>query len=147
MKRTTINGIAILLALTLGLFATPAIAEEPSTRNDGQAEAATSDRGTTLAIEADAISFFISGYSVIANLSLSNGFQVALGSGRYDVPDFLLEGEDDYDLAQWTATSTSVQVLRMGYRFRGPMKSGPAVAAILLYQNWELRSEPLGGET
>src|SRR6185436_4683488 len=79
--------------------------------------------------------------------SLDNGFQIAFGSGRYDVPKFLLEGDANFDDAEWKATSTSVQVLRVGYRFNGPMKNGPALAAVVLNQNWRLRSASSGGET
>ena len=111
------------------------------------AQSAQPARGASIAVEADAISFFIGGYSGIVNLSLGNGFQVALGTGRYDVPPFLLEGDPNYDTAQWEATVTSVQVLRMGYRFKGPMKNGPVLAAIALNQNWQMQAPPLGGET
>jgi len=111
------------------------------------AQSAQPARGASIAVEADAISFFIGGYSGIVNLSLGNGFQVALGTGRYDVPTFLLEGDPNYDTAQWEATVTSVQVLRMGYRFKGPMKNGPVLAAIALNQNWQMQAPPLGGET
>jgi hypothetical protein len=104
-------------------------------------------RPMSVAFEADAISFFIGGYSGIVNLSLSNGFQVALGTGSYDVPGFLLEADANYETAKWEARSTSVQVLRMGYRFKGPMKNGPALAAIVLNQSWRLRSTPLAGQT
>jgi hypothetical protein len=104
-------------------------------------------RRPTLAVEADAISFFIGGYSGILNLSMGNGLHVAFGSGSYDVPSFLLQGDANYDSAQWKARSTSVQVLRVGYRFNGPSKNGPALAAIVLNQSWRLRSEALGGET
>ncbi len=142
--------IAIALVLALGFICV-------SRESSAAADAAASNRATavpgdaaprsSLALEADAISFFIGGYSGIVNLSLRGGFQVALGTGRYDVPGFLLEGDDNYDAAEWTATATSVQVLRVGYRFNGPLRSGPAVAAVVLNQNWRLRSEPLGGET
>jgi hypothetical protein len=104
-------------------------------------------RRNSIAIEADIISYFISGYSGILNVSLHNGFQAALGIGRYDVPSFLLEGDANYDAARWEATVTSVQVFRAGYRFKGPMRNGPALAAVVLNQNWQLRSAPLGGET
>jgi hypothetical protein len=102
---------------------------------------------TSLAIEADIISYFIGGYSGVLNLSLGNGFQIAIGGGRYDVPSFLLEGDANYDTAEWTATSTSLQVVRVTYRFNGPMRNGPALGAIVLNQNWRMRSEPLAGET
>lgn len=81
------------------------------------------------------------------NLTLRNGFQIAVGTGSYDVPRFLTEGDKNNDVAEWQARSTSVQVMRVGYRFRGPMRSGPALAAVVLNQNWRLRSESLGGET
>ncbi len=101
----------------------------------------------SIAFEADAAAYALKGYSGIANLSLGNGFQVAFGTGRYDVPSFLLKGDSNYDRAKWKATSTSVQVFRMGYRFKGPMKNGPVVGGILLNQNWRLRSERIAGET
>lgn len=126
------KAIALAFAFALGL---------------GQPASSQSRQPATLAVEADAISFFIGGYSAILNLSLGNGFQAAFGTGRYDVPAFLLEGDANYDTAEWEATSTSVQVLRVGYRFNGPMTNGPALAAVVLNQNWRLRSEPLGGET
>jgi hypothetical protein len=51
------------------------------------------------------------------------------------------------DKAKWTATSTSIQVLRLTYRFNGPRKNGPALGAIVMNQNWTLRSATLGGES
>jgi hypothetical protein len=111
------------------------------------ASAQTTRHPYSLAVEADGISFFIGGYSGIVNLSLGNGFQIAAGTGRYDVPSFLLEGDANYEHAGWKATSTSVQVLRATYRFRGPMRNGPALGAVVLNQNWSLRSTKLGGET
>jgi hypothetical protein len=131
--------IAVVFALALGIV--------PPTWAQTVQPVLPSPEPSTLAVEADGISFFISGYSGILNLSLDNGFQVAFGSGRYALPSFLLEGDANYDEAQWKATSTSVQVFRAGYRFRGPMKNGPAVAGIVLNQNMRLRSQPLGGET
>ncbi|MGE0158299.1 MAG: hypothetical protein AB7T31_02740 [Gemmatimonadales bacterium] len=104
-------------------------------------------RGTSIAFESDVLSFGINGYSAMLNVSFANGFQVALGTGRYDVPAFLLEGDDNYETAEWKATSTSVQVLRATYRFHGPRTSGPALGAVVLNQNWRLRSAPLAGET
>ena len=77
----------------------------------------------------------------------SEGIQVAFGAGRYDVPTFLLEGDENYEKARWEATATSIQVLRMTYRFKGPRKNGPALGAIVLNQNWTLSSKTLGGET
>lgn len=103
--------------------------------------------GTSIAFESDVLSFGINGYSAMVNVSFANGFQAAFGTGRYDVPAFLLEGDANYEAAQWKATSTSVQVLRATYRFNGPMRSGPALGAVVLNQNWRLRSAPLGGQT
>lgn len=139
IRMSTTVVIALVFALT------PGVAPLASAQTAQRAQS-TSEQ-SSIAMEADAISFFISGYSGIVNLSLRNRFQIAFGSGRYALPSFLLEGDANYDVAQWEATSTSVQVLRAGYRFKGPMKNGPAVAAIVLNQNMRLRSEPLGGET
>lgn len=111
------------------------------------AQNASQERRTSVAVEADVLAYALPGYSGIVNVSLANGFQVAFGVGRYEVPSFLLEGDANYDAAKWKATATSVQVLRMTYRFRGPMKSGPALGGVILSQNWRLRSEALGGET
>jgi hypothetical protein len=101
----------------------------------------------SIAVEADALAYGLPGYSGILNVSLPNGFQVAFGAGRYEVPTFLLKGDDNYDAVKWKATATSVQVLRMTYRVRGPMKNGPAFGAVVLNQHWRLRAENLSGET
>lgn len=101
----------------------------------------------SVAVEADVLAYAISGYSGIFSVTLPNKLQVAVGMGRYAPPSFLLSGDANYDQAQWTATVTSIQVARATYRFRGAMKSGPALGAIVLNQNWRLRSEPLAGET
>jgi hypothetical protein len=63
----------------------------------------------SIAVESDILSFFISGYSAMVNLSLPNKFQMAFGLGSYDVPGFLVEGDDNFDRAQWKARVTSVQ--------------------------------------
>lgn len=93
------------------------------------------------------LAYGIRGYSVMLNLTLRNRLQVALGTGSYDVPTFLLEGDANFDAAEWRARSTSVQVLRATYRFNGAMRNGPALGAVVLNQNWRLRSAPLAGET
>ena len=111
--------------------------------------AGASDSGgrASIAAETDILSFFISGYSGIVNVSFANGLQFAAGTGRYDLPSFLLEGDEHYDEAKWEATSTSVQVARLTYRFHGPMKNGPALGIVGLHQNMRLSSAPLDGDT
>lgn len=101
----------------------------------------------SIAAESDILSYGIGGYSGIVNVSLGNRLQAAFGSGRYDVPSFLLKGDENFEKAKWTATATSVQVLRLTYRFNGPRKNGPALGAVALNQNWTLRSATLGGES
>jgi hypothetical protein len=134
MKKNRIAGaLLLMLAFTVVSAAQETGAEEPPKYS--------------IATESDALSWGLKGYSGIVNLTLRNGFQIAGGTGRYDLPGFLLKGDDNYERAGWKATSTSVQVLRVGYRFRGPMKNGPAIGAVVLNQNWKLRSEKLGGET
>ncbi len=133
-SRIRTDFIAVLIAL--GLAVAP--------RAEGQS--VTPPR-MSVAVEPDILSYFIGGYSGIVNLSFRNGLQVALGTGRYDVPEFLVKGDPNFAAAQWDATSTSIQVLRMTYRLNGPMRNGPAVGGIVLNQNWRLRSKPLGGET
>ena len=142
MKRiSTYSALALQFTLAIAVAPTAsAQAQQPT-----QAEQPT--RQNSIALESDVISYFLAGYSAIVNLSLRNGFQAAFGVGRYDVPSFLVEADDNYDTAQWEATVTSVQVFRAGYRFKGPMRNGPALAAVVLNQNWHLRSDPLGGET
>jgi hypothetical protein len=101
----------------------------------------------SVAIEADVLAYGLPGYSGILNVSLPSGFQVAVGAGRYRVPSFLLSGDANYDAVEWTATSTSIQVVRATYRFKGPMTNGLAVGLVLLNQNMRLRAERLLGET
>ena len=123
---------ALILTTLLGL-ALPASAQTAPT--------------ASLAAEADALAYGISGYSGIFSVTLPNKLQVAFGVGRYEAPSFIVSGDAHYDEAQWDATVTSIQVARATYRFRGAMKSGPALGAVMLNQNWTLRSGPLGGET
>lgn len=111
------------------------------------AQTAGQDPRPSIAIEADAIAYALPGYSGIVNLSMPSGFQVAFGVGRYEVPSFLLKGDDNFDAVEWKATATSVQVLRATYRFHGPRKNGPALGAVVLNQHWRLRAERLAGET
>ena len=101
----------------------------------------------SVAIEADALAYPLGGYSGIVNLTFNNGLSIALGAGRYNVPGFVVEGQETFDEAGWKGTSESIQVLRLGYRFRGPGTNGPAVHAIVLNQNWRLEAERLGDET
>src|SRR5262245_36519417 len=94
---------------------------------------------TSVAAEADVLAYGISGYSGIVNVTLPSKVQVAFGVGRYVAPEFLVSGDANYDQAQWEATVTSLQVARATYRFRGAMKSGPALGVVMLNQNWKLR--------
>lgn len=102
---------------------------------------------TSLAAEADVLAYGIAGYSGIFSATLPNKLQVAFGAGRYDAPSFLVSGDANYEQAQWEATVTSLQVARATYRFRGAVKSGPALGVVMLNQNWRLQSKPLAGET
>lgn len=104
-------------------------------------------RRASVAAEADVLAYGLPGYSAIVNVSFANRLQMAFGVGRYDVPSFLLEGDEAYEAAGWTATAKTVQVFRATFRVRGPMKSGPAVGAVVLNQHWRLRAARLGGET
>jgi len=122
-------------AVALILFATASLAAPRNTA------------AQSIAIEGDAPAFFLNGYSGIANITFANGISIALGAGRYNVPGFVVEAQDSYDEAGWKATSESIQVLRVGYRFRGPLRNGPAVHAIVLNQNWRLQARELGEET
>lgn len=101
----------------------------------------------SIAAEADVLAYGISGYSAIFSATLPNKLQFAFGVGNYDAPSFLVSGDANYDQAQWEARVTSLQVARATYRFRGAMKSGPALGVVILNQNWRLQSEPLQGET
>lgn len=105
------------------------------------------EKRASIAVETDILSYFLSGYSIMANVSLPNKFQAAFGIGSYDVPDFIVEGDPNFDVAQWQARVTSVQVLRVTYRYRGPRKSGPALGGVILNQHWQLESLPLDGDT
>lgn len=122
-----------VLLIALFLCASPALAQSTSS--------------SSVAAEADVLAYGLPGYSGIVNVTLPSKLQVAVGVGRYAVPSFLLSGDDAYDQARWKATVTSLQVARATYRFRGAMKSGPAVGLVVLNQNWRLRSDPLVGET
>jgi hypothetical protein len=133
-------------AIALAFALTVSVAPVASGQTTQPAQSASGERGS-IAVESDILSFFISGYSAMINVSLPNRFQVAFGIGNYDVPGFLVEGDSNFDTAQWKARVTSVQVLRATYRFRGPMTSGPALGAVLLNQNWRLQSVPLNGES
>lgn len=101
----------------------------------------------SFAVEADAAAYALKGYSAIGRVTLRNGLNVALGTGRYNVPGFILQGDENYDRAKWKATAESIQVFRIGYRFGGPMKNGAVMDAIVINQNWRLRSGNFGGET
>ena len=131
--------VRVAFALALGTTAYGQATPAPAAPEDSPR--------ASIAIEADALAYALPGYSGIVNLSLRNGLLIAFGTGRYEVPSFLLEGDANYDAVKWKATSTSVQVLRVGYRFKGPMKNGPVLGAILLNQSWRLRAERLSGET
>jgi hypothetical protein len=104
-------------------------------------------RVSSVAFEADALAYAVSGYSGILRVSLANGLNIALGAGRYEVPGFIVEGQDNFEEAGWKATSESIQVLRIGYRFRQAMKNGPVLDAIAINQRWKLVAERVGDET
>jgi len=138
----TITRLRIVALSILVLTAAPLAATAQTAPSQPEA-----DSRPSFAVESDILSFFISGYSVMANVSFPNRLQMALGIGSYDVPGFLVEGDPNFDTAQWEARVTSVQVFRATYRFRGPMKSGPALGGVILNQNWHLQSAPLNGDT
>jgi hypothetical protein len=138
MSTARLRSIAIPFALLVSFNVTASAQTAP--------DVATAPKAS-IALEADVLAYGVNGYSGIVNLSLRNGLQVAFGSGRYDVPTFLVKGDANYDLARWKATSTSIQVLRVSWRINGPMHNGPAIGAIVLNQHWHMRSETLHGET
>lgn len=136
----TARVLTVLFALS-----TPALAQTAPVAPS--AERIRPARSASLAAEADVLAYGLPGYSGIISATFRNNLQVAFGVGRYAVPSFLVSGDANYQDAQWQATVTSLQVARVTYRFRGAMASGPAVGAVLLNQNFRLRSERIGGET
>jgi hypothetical protein len=56
-------------------------------------------RGSSVAFEADALAYAVSGNSGILRVSLANCLNIALGAGRYEVAGFIVEGQDDYEEA------------------------------------------------
>ena len=92
----------------------------------------------SVALETDALAYPLSGYSAILRITHDSGLSYALGTGRYSLPTFLVKGQSSYGEAGWEATSESIQVARIGYRFFGPRKDGPGVDAIVLNQLWRL---------
>jgi hypothetical protein len=77
MIRVSIHKIiALAFALTLGV----------APLASAQTAQPASEERASIAVESDILSFFISGYSAMVNLSLPNKFQVAFGIGNYDVP-------------------------------------------------------------
>jgi hypothetical protein len=101
---------AIVIAFALVLGAAPLASAQTT-----PAQAPSANR-PSIAVETDILSFFIGGYSAMVNVSFPNKFQMAFGIGSYDVPGFLVEGDPNFDLAQWEARVTSVQVFRATYR-------------------------------
>jgi hypothetical protein len=101
----------------------------------------------SIAIEADALSYGLDGFSGIARWSLRNGLNVALGAGQYDVPDFVVEAQDNFELAQWQATADSIQVLRIGYRFAPPLRNGAVVDGIVIDQRFDVTADRFGERT
>lgn len=63
------------------------------------------------------------------------------------MPGFVVEGQENFDEAGWQATSESIQVLRVGYRFAGAMKNGFVVDAIAINQRWKVSAENLAAST
>lgn len=141
--------VVLVSLLTLLGSASPSSAQSASESSSQSAAQPTAQSvgGGSVAAEADVLAYGLPGYSGIVNVTLPNKLQFAFGIGRYEVPSFLLSGDANNDAAEWEATVTSLQVARVTYRFRGAMKSGPAVGAVLLNQNYRLRSDRLGGET
>lgn len=99
----------------------------------------------SVALEGDGIAYGLGGYSGILQVAAPNGFEVALGSGRYTLPEFVTKTQDTYNEAGWDATSESIQVFRMGYRFAPPLANGFALHAIALHQRFRISSEKLAG--
>jgi len=140
MKVSQIITVAWTCAALVATLELPLQAQTAQTPSDERPK-------VSFAVETDALAYALKGYSGIANVTLRNGLQFAFGEGQYDLPGFLLEGDKNYDRAQWKATVTGAQVLRTTYRFKGPLKSGPALGVILLNQSWRLRSATLAGES
>jgi len=128
-----ISPSAALGAVLLSVVPVIAAAEEPAR--------------ASFAVEADAAAYALRGYSAIGRVTFPNKLNIALGAGRYNVPSFILRGDDNYEAAQWKATAQTIQVLRVGYRFRGAMKDGPVLDAIVINQNWRLRAGSFPGQT
>ena len=75
-----------------------------------------------MAVEADLFAYLSPGYSGLLSVSFRNGPQVAigLGSDRLSVVPLI-----------WIAGARHFQVFRTTYRFRGPLKNGPAVGVVV----------------
>ncbi len=101
----------------------------------------------SVSLESDALALPLRGYSGILRVSHDNGLNYALGTGRYTLPELFVRGQSSDARADWRATAESIQVLRIGYRFFGPRRNGPALDVILINQLWRLQAQRLDDET
>jgi hypothetical protein len=101
----------------------------------------------SVAVESDAAAYALGGYSVIVRATHDTGIDFAVGAGRYTLPTLFVKGQSTYDEAGWKATSESIQVLRVGYRFLGPRVDGPSLDLIVLNQLWSLEAEKLQAQS
>ncbi len=99
----------------------------------------------SVALEGDGIAYGLGGYSGIIRVAAPNRFEVALGSGRYNLPEFVTKTQDTFDEARWDVTSESIQVFRAGYRFAPPLANGFALHAIAMHQRFRISSAKLAG--
>lgn len=62
----------------------------------------------SVALEGDGIAYGLGGYSGIIRVAAPNRFEVAMGSGRYTLPEFVTKTQDTFDEAGWDVTSESI---------------------------------------
>lgn len=105
-------------------------------------------QASTLAVEADASAYLLKGDSFILRYTFENGIIVALGAGKYELPEFILKvDQKNFEQMKWKAKSKSIQVARVGYRFSKAYSDGVVLEAIAINQSWHVTSQALNSST
>lgn len=98
----------------------------------------------SVAVEADALAYALKGHSFILRKTFDSGFDVALGTGKFTLPDFFIDmTQDNHDEMKWKARNDSIHVLRAGYRFSKPNEDGFSAHLIAMKQKWSITSDAL----
>jgi hypothetical protein len=103
------------------------------------ASISTTANAASVSLEADPFAYFMNGYSLNVRTLFDSGLDISAGIMGVNVPEHVLK-DSQIDGADWRASISDGQLLKVGYKFSKPYRDGFSTHLFASRQKWNVKS-------